>query len=57
MKLFLEIIGYTIILILALYWYGKDLDMAVEISTTIMGCVVFIYSTIGMYKKLLVSDK
>lgn len=57
MKLFLEIIGYTIILILTLYWYGKDLDMAVEISTTIMGCVVFIYSTIGMYKKLLVSDK
>ena len=53
MKLFLEIIGYTIILILTLYWYyGKDLDMAVEISTTIMGCIVFIYSTIGIYEKI-----
>ena len=52
MKLFLEIIGYTIILILALYWYGKDLDMAVEVSTTLIGCIVFIYSTIGMYENL-----
>ena len=52
MKLFLEIIGYTIILILALYWYGKDLDMAVEVSTTLIGCIVFIYSTIGLYENL-----
>lgn len=52
MKLFLEIIGYTIIMVLAIYWYGGYWDMAIEISTIIMGCIVFIYSTIGMYENL-----
>lgn len=52
MKQFLEIIGYTVILALAIYWAKGNLKLAFQVSVTIMGIIVFVYSTIGVYGNL-----
>lgn len=52
MKRFLETIGYTVIMTLAIYWSRGNLKLAFQVSVTVMGIIVFVYSTIGVYENL-----